>query len=148
MPLAAEWVEGAKRFTNKLWNIVGFALRVLDDTRPGELPPRGDLALEDRWILSSLERTRAQVEDAYATWDYARISAALYHLAWDELADWYLEAVKPRVYGDDPQAKADRPGRPRPGPRRPPAAAAPDDPVRHRGAVAGPDRARRAGPSR
>jgi valyl-tRNA synthetase len=106
VPLAPEWVEGAKRFTNKLWNIVGFGLRVLDDVRPGDLPARGDLALEDRWILSTLERTRAQVEDAYATWDYARIAGALYHLAWDEVADWYLEAVKPRVYGDDPAAKA------------------------------------------
>ncbi|MEX0835810.1 MAG: class I tRNA ligase family protein, partial [Nitriliruptor sp.] len=96
VPLAPEWVEGAKRFTNKLWNIVGFGLRVLDDARPGALPPREQLALEDRWILSTLERTRAQAEDAYATWDYARISGALYHLAWDELADWYLEAVKPR----------------------------------------------------
>jgi valyl-tRNA synthetase len=106
VPLAPEWVEGAKRFTNKLWNIVGFGLRVLDDVRPGELPAREDLALEDRWILSTLERTRAQVEEAYTTWDYARIAGALYHLAWDEVADWYLEAVKPRVYGDDPAAKA------------------------------------------
>jgi valyl-tRNA synthetase len=106
VPLAAEWVEGAKRFTNKLWNIVGFGLRVLGDTRPGELPDRADLALEDRWILSTLERTRAQVEEAYATWDYARIAGALYHLAWDEVADWYLEALKPRVYGDDEAAKA------------------------------------------
>jgi valyl-tRNA synthetase len=106
VPLAPEWVEGAKRFTNKLWNIVGFGLRVLDDVRPGDLPPRADLALEDRWILSTLERTRVQVDEAYATWDYARVAGALYHLAWDEVADWYLEAVKPRVYGDDPAAKA------------------------------------------
>jgi valyl-tRNA synthetase len=106
VPLAPEWVEGAKRFTNKLWNIVGFGLRVLDDVRPGDVPARADLALEDRWILSTLERTRVQVDEAYATWDYARIAGALYHLAWDEVADWYLEAVKPRVYGDDPAAKA------------------------------------------
>jgi valyl-tRNA synthetase len=106
VPLAPEWVEGAKRFTTKLWNIVGFGLRVLDDVRPGDLPAREDLALEDRWILSTLERTRVQVEDAYATWDYARVAGALYHLAWDEVADWYLEAVKPRVYGDEPAAKA------------------------------------------
>ncbi|GGI06793.1 valine--tRNA ligase [Egicoccus halophilus] len=106
VPLAPEWVEGAKRFTNKLWNIVGFALRVLDDTRPGDLPPADRLLLEDRWILSALEQARRDVEDAYETWDWARIAGALYHFAWDELADWYLEAVKPRVYGDDPEARA------------------------------------------
>ncbi|MTV27297.1 valine--tRNA ligase [Nitriliruptoraceae bacterium ZYF776] len=106
VPLAPEWVEGAKRFTNKLWNVVGFALRVLDDVQPGELPPRDQLAVEDRWILSTLERTRAQVEEAYGTWDWARISGALYHLTWDEVADWYLESLKPRVYGDDAATRA------------------------------------------
>jgi valyl-tRNA synthetase len=106
VPLAPEWVEGAKRFTNKLWNATRFALGTLDGTRPGELPPRDELALEDRWILSSLERTRAAVDLAYSTWDYARISSALYHFAWDELADWYLEAAKTRLYGDDEAAKA------------------------------------------
>jgi valyl-tRNA synthetase len=105
VPLAPEWVEGAKRFTNKLWNATRFALHTLGDTRPGDLPPREQLALEDRWILSSLERTRATVEADYATWDYARISSGLYHFAWDELADWYLEAAKTRLYGDDEAAK-------------------------------------------
>jgi valyl-tRNA synthetase len=106
VPLAEEWVEGAKRFTNKLWNATRFVLGVLEGTRPGDLPAREVLALEDRWILSELERTREAVEAAYVTWDYARVSAALYHFAWDQFADWYLEAAKTRVYGDDPAAKA------------------------------------------
>jgi valyl-tRNA synthetase len=105
VPLAPEWVEGAKRFTNKLWNATRFALGALDGTRPGDLPAPEQLTLEDRWILSSLERTREQVEAAYATWDWARISQALYHFTWDELADWYVEAVKIRVYGEDEDAR-------------------------------------------
>jgi valyl-tRNA synthetase len=106
VPLAPEWVEGAKRFTNKLWNATRFALGALEGTRPGELPAPEQLTLEDRWILSALERTREQVEEAYATWDWARISQALYHFTWDELADWYVEAVKLRVYGEDEEARA------------------------------------------
>ncbi|MFT5223370.1 MAG: valyl-tRNA synthetase [Glaciecola sp.] len=106
VPLAPEWVEGAKRFTNKLWNATRFALGTLEGTTPGELPAPADLTLEDRWILSRLEAAREQVEAAYETWDWARISSALYHFAWDELADWYLEAAKTRLYGDDEAAKA------------------------------------------
>ncbi len=106
VPLAPEWVEGAGRFMNKLWNATRFALGTLDGTRPGTLPADADLTLEDRWILSRLEATRAVVDDNFTNWDLARISGALYHFAWDDLADWYLEAAKVRLYGDDEAAKA------------------------------------------
>ena len=106
VPLAPEWVEGARRFANKLWNATRFALGTLDGTRPGDLPPADALTLEDRWILSRLEATRQAVDAAYDTWDWAKISERLYHFTWDELADWYLEAVKGRMYGDDEDAKA------------------------------------------
>jgi valyl-tRNA synthetase len=58
VPLAEEWVEGTKRFANKIWNACRFALTNLEGVRPGELPPRDELTLEDRWVLSRLERTR------------------------------------------------------------------------------------------
>jgi valyl-tRNA synthetase len=104
VPLAEEWVEGTKRFANKLWNAGRFALGNLDGVRPGELPPHEALALEDRWILSRLEGVRADVEGGYDGYDWPVVSRGLYHFVWDELADWYLEAVKVRVYGDDPDA--------------------------------------------
>jgi valyl-tRNA synthetase len=106
VPLAEEWVEGTKRFANKLWNACRFALSNLGGTRPGALPPLDDLALEDRWILSRLEATRVEVERGFDGYDWPVVARALYHFAWDELADWYLEAVKVRVYGDD-EAAAD-----------------------------------------
>jgi valyl-tRNA synthetase len=97
VPMAEEWVEGARRFANKLWNAARF---VLMQTGPAsaaatpELP--GDLPLEDRWILSRLEATRALCDDAYAAYDLARASRALYHFVWDEYCDWYLELAKLR----------------------------------------------------
>ena len=104
VPLAEEWVEGAKRFTNKVWNAGRFALTNLDGTRPGALPAREQLALEDRWILSRLTAVRAEVDAAYGRYDWPVVARGLYHFVWDELADWYLEAVKVRVYGDDQAA--------------------------------------------
>jgi valyl-tRNA synthetase len=107
VPLAEEWVEGARRFANKLWNAVRFALQTLDGTRPGDLPPDEDLALEDRWILSRLEVCRQTVDEATAVGEFhwARAGQALWSFAWDELADWYLEAAKVRLYGDDEPPK-------------------------------------------
>ena len=106
VPLSVEWVDGEKKFANKLWNTLRFALSTLDGTRPAELPPADQLALEDRWILSRLEAVRDAVDRAYDGYEWAIVCRTLRSFAWDELADWYLEAAKVRLYGDDEQAKA------------------------------------------
>ncbi|MBW3577595.1 MAG: valine--tRNA ligase [Actinobacteria bacterium] len=114
VPLAEEWVEGARRFANKLWNAARFALQTIDvdgsgggGVIPGELPSGDRLALEDRWILSRLEHCRNTVDGATAVgaFEWSRAAQQLYSFAWDELADWYLEASKVRLYGDDPDAR-------------------------------------------
>ncbi|MEX2324358.1 MAG: valine--tRNA ligase, partial [Nitriliruptoraceae bacterium] len=105
VPMAAEWVEGAKRFANKLWNAGRFALANLDGTTPGALPTSG-LALEDRWIISRLTQVHHDVDTGYDAYDWPVVARGLYHFIWDELADWYLEAVKVRIYGDDADAAA------------------------------------------
>ncbi len=106
VPLAEEWVEGTKRFANKLWNVGGFALSRLEGVRPGALPDRSALAIEDRWLLSRLQRIHLEVDAAYDAYDWATVSRTLYHFVWDELADWYVEAVKVRLGGGDAEAAA------------------------------------------
>jgi len=104
VPMAEEWVEGARRFANKLWNAGRFALVNLEATTPGDLPPVDGRALEDRWILSRLARMHAEVDAAYDAYDWPVAARGLYHFVWDELADWYLEALKRRMHGHDPDA--------------------------------------------
>ncbi|HWH32349.1 MAG TPA: valine--tRNA ligase [Egibacteraceae bacterium] len=97
VPLAEEWVEGARRFANKLWNAARFVLLQLGDVTPADgLPDTGALEVEDRWILSRLEACRAEVEAAWEDYDVAAASRALYHFVWDEYCDWYLELAKLR----------------------------------------------------
>ncbi|HVM20702.1 MAG TPA: valine--tRNA ligase [Egibacteraceae bacterium] len=97
VPLAEEWVKGARHFANKLWNAGRFVL--------SQLPVDSDLSVdvdglelqpEDRWILSRLEAARAAADEAYACYDMARAAQTLYHFMWDEFCDWYLELVKQR----------------------------------------------------
>ncbi len=95
VPLAEEWVEGARRFANKLWNAGRFVLAQL----PGYVEPDfGAAALqpEDRWILSRTEAARAAVDEAFACYDLARAARSLYAFVWEELCDWYLELAKLR----------------------------------------------------
>jgi len=100
-PLAEEWVEGARRFANKLWNAARFVLLSLGDgTGSTEAPHTDALAMEDRWILSRLEDVRAEVDQAMSDWDLGRVARALFHFTWDEYCDWYLELAKLRT-GDE-----------------------------------------------
>jgi valyl-tRNA synthetase len=90
-----------RNFANKLWNIGRFILANLDDATPrlAAIDP-ARLELADRWILSRCQRA---VTTTTAVLDDFRLSDAagtVYHFVWDELADWYVEQVKPRLYGD------------------------------------------------
>jgi valyl-tRNA synthetase len=107
VPLAEEWVEGAKRFVNKLWNAARFAITNLDGQRPGDLPPDERLTLEDRWVLDALAVAHSEIDAAYDAYDWPVVARGLYGFVWDVFADWYLEAIKSRIYGDDVQAAED-----------------------------------------
>jgi valyl-tRNA synthetase len=98
VPLAEEWVEGARNFANKLWNLGRFVLSsVPAGTKPEDLPAPADRQLADRWLLSRLERTRAAVSAAYDAYDPAEAARLLHAFAWSELADWAVELAKPRL---------------------------------------------------
>ncbi len=107
VPLAEEWVEGAKRFVNKLWNTSRFTISNLDGQRPGDLPPDERLTLADRWLLDALATAHGEIDAAYEAHDWPVVARGLYHFVWDEFADWYLEAVKDRIYGTDDAARDD-----------------------------------------
>jgi valyl-tRNA synthetase len=94
VPMAEEWVEGARNFANKLWNLGRFVISTTDATG---VPPKPSDALADRWLLSRLERTRAAVSAAYDGFDPAEAARLLHGFAWSELADWAVELAKPRL---------------------------------------------------
>ncbi|HEX8133640.1 MAG TPA: class I tRNA ligase family protein, partial [Actinomycetes bacterium] len=94
VPLAEEWVEGARNFANKLWNLGRF---VLSSAQESSGLPEEASALGDRWLLSRLERTRAAVTAAYDAYDPAEAARLLHAFAWSELADWAVELAKPRL---------------------------------------------------
>jgi valyl-tRNA synthetase len=62
--------------------------------------------LEERWILARIDATRAEVEADWGTYDFAHAVDRLYHLTFDDFCDWYAEAIKPRLYAGDADAKA------------------------------------------
>ncbi|HTR94003.1 MAG TPA: valine--tRNA ligase, partial [Trebonia sp.] len=127
--ISEDWAAGSRNFCNKLWNATRFALM------NGAVPPRGDdppgsprargdypsprsplaggeppvpddLSVADRWILSRLSAVIAEVDSLLEQFEFAKACEALYHFAWDEFCDWYLELAKVPLSGDDETAKA------------------------------------------
>jgi len=93
-------LEEGRKLANKLWNVARLLLQheVEPDARPREL--------EERWILARLDATRAELEGAWARFEFAPSVQALYRLVFDDFCDWYAEAVKPRLREGDEDAAA------------------------------------------
>ncbi|MCE5281261.1 MAG: class I tRNA ligase family protein, partial [Deltaproteobacteria bacterium] len=98
--MSEERIEGYKYFINKIWNATRFSMMNLEDFKADAAVQPGDLSLADRWILSRLERTVADVVRGLDEYRYNDAAAALYQFVWHELCDWYLELIKPVLYGD------------------------------------------------
>ncbi len=94
-----ERVAQGQNLTNKLWNASRLILMRVDPAARAAAQPT---TIEDRWILSRLERARAEVADRIERFDFSRASLELYDFVYAELCDWYLELVKPRLYDGDP----------------------------------------------
>ncbi|MBI4544541.1 MAG: valine--tRNA ligase [Gemmatimonadetes bacterium] len=99
----AETFATGRNFANKLWNAGRFALLNLEgEAVQAVADVAGSLELADRWILSRLAAAADEVTSALETFRFHEAAEVLYRFFWGELADWYLELVKPRFYGERP----------------------------------------------
>ena len=93
-------IEGYKHFVNKIWNAIRFVLLNLKDFRPRELPLE-ELPLVSRWILSRLSYTVERVRDRLEAYEFDQAALAIYHFFWHEFCDWYIEAAKLYLRGEE-----------------------------------------------
>ena len=91
--LAEDWIGGSRNFATKLWNATRFAM-MNGATVTGELPSLSSLNAIDKWILSRLSETVKETTELLEKYEFARACELMYHFAWDDLCDWYLELSK------------------------------------------------------
>jgi valyl-tRNA synthetase len=86
-----------RNFCNKLWNASRFALMNLEGIEPDKFD-KDKMTITDRWILSRLAQTIADVTEALDEYKYSEPLSQLYKFFWNDFCDWYLEWIKPRMF--------------------------------------------------
>jgi valyl-tRNA synthetase len=96
--LSEERIEGGRNFVNKLWNASRLTIALLDNKELGGGEGSSPF-LPDRWIRSRIRKVAKEVEESINTYRYSDAAHTLHSFVWHEFCDWYLELVKPNLYG-------------------------------------------------
>lgn len=104
--LSEERIEGYRNFANKLWNASRFAFMNISNFTTDKVsfnipPPEEISSLPDRWILSRLASTIKEVRGALDEYRFNEAAENIYQFLWHEYCDWYIEIIKPRLYGKE-----------------------------------------------
>src|ERR671930_1155687 len=94
-------IEEGRKLAIKLWNVSRLILQNAAGDRP-DVRPR---ELVERWVLARLDAGRAELEELLGRYDFAAAVRLVYRLTFDDFCDWYAEAIKPRLYDGDADAR-------------------------------------------
>jgi valyl-tRNA synthetase len=96
LSIGEDHARASRNFATKLFNATRFAM--MNGAAPAALPALTELTDADRWILGRLEEVRVEVDRALDRYEFSRSCEALYHFAWDEFCDWYVELAKAQLF--------------------------------------------------
>ena len=109
--LTSDKFEIGRNFANKIWNAGRFALLNLEEGIPLLTPQElfdefaNEVNSDEQWILEQLAQATISATNAIEAFHFHEYAAGLYDFLWNKFCDWYLEAIKPELYGDSQENK-------------------------------------------
>lgn len=102
-------LEGYRNFMNKIWNATRFALKAFEGVSADQIrswkPTKANLSDADQWVLQKLLETEKSVDQSLASYDFSEAASTMYSFVWNIFCDWYLEFIKPVIYGQKQEEK-------------------------------------------
>ncbi len=92
-------LEASRNFANKLWNASRFVLMNIDGDLTDKDTARENYKTEDKWIISRANKAAKEVKENLDKFELGPAAQRVYDFIWNEYCDWYIEIVKPRLYG-------------------------------------------------
>ncbi len=94
-------LESSRNFANKLWNASRFVLMNIEGELIGKEEAEKNYGMEDKWIISRANKAAKEVKENLDKFELGLAAQRVYDFIWNEYCDWYIEIVKPRLYGDE-----------------------------------------------
>lgn len=94
-------LESSRNFANKLWNASRFVLMNIDGELIEEEIAKKNYKIEDKWIITRVNKAAKEVKDNLDKFELGMAAQRVYDFIWNEYCDWYIEIVKPRLYGEE-----------------------------------------------
>ncbi|MDD4779426.1 MAG: valine--tRNA ligase [Tissierellia bacterium] len=96
-----EKLESCRNFANKLWNASRFVLMNIEGDIIDEKTASANYKIEDKWIISRVNKAAKEMTDNLESFELGIAAQRIYDFIWNEYCDWYIEIVKPRLYGEE-----------------------------------------------
>ena len=100
-----ERVEASRNFANKVWNASRFIMMNMPQEGINTDTIPAGLTIEDKWILSKVNTLAKDVSENLDKFEMGIAADKIYNFIWEEFCDWYIEMVKPRLYGEESESK-------------------------------------------
>lgn len=98
-------IEGYRNFMNKIWNAARFSLSAMSDfVAPADgtraLPSKSQLSATSQWMTYRLADVEKKMQRHLESFAFSEAAKTIYLFVWNDFCDWYLEFIKPVIYGN------------------------------------------------